>query len=150
MNRNLKAQKIISMFMIFIYLASACGCRITKLIQTSDLPVRDSREYDYILSGKGFRYVLKNAEVTDGYLEARIDTTVNSGGDNRINLYMDSDTLISRGNNNSIKIALDNVSKVVVSKVSPGLTMGIILIPLVTFGVWLYLFSRHPIGELHL
>lgn len=124
-----KTQSTISVFLIFALLSATCGCKTSKLIQTSELPLKNKEEVGYIIHGKNLRYLLREVVIHEGYLSAHIDTTAFTGGDHSVHLWLRADTLLKRFPNDSVRLSLNDVSKAKVRKTSTGLTLAAILVP---------------------
>jgi hypothetical protein len=134
-----QSQKIISILVIFSLLLELIGCKTSKIIQSSSLPLKDSKVYDYVIHSQNLKYYLKNTSIADGYLTASIDLERTSNGEKSIHLYVHSDSLIKVNYDNSIRLSINNITKVKITETSLGLTMGCVALCLLVTGYFIYL-----------
>ena len=125
-------QKIISLLMIFVLFTYLTGCTSTKIIATSDLPLKSSK-YAYIVHGETLKFLLEKPITSNDTLYGRINQTYmdkyyDSG--NKIHLLISSDSVIKIDKKGDyLSVPLAEVTKVEVNEVH-GLVVPFILLGL--------------------
>jgi hypothetical protein len=120
-------QKSVSVLMIFILLAYLSGCESTRIISKSDLPVRDSGKYDYMVHSEKQKFLLeKGSAISNGMLSGKIskvydDEQYDTG--KKVHLYISSNSVISIDTGRILSVPLNEVTKVEYTKVDMGKTM---------------------------
>jgi hypothetical protein len=118
-------QNIISILMIFVFLAGFTGCTTTRIISNSDLPT--SGFYRYVVHTNATTYHLWNTSVFQGVLAGEIDKEHLSSGD-KVHLYLFSDSALKIENNRSVRLQISNISKVEITEPDKVKTTVLIVI----------------------
>jgi hypothetical protein len=135
-------QKFISVIMIFIILAYLSGCKSTRIISKSDLPLPDSSryfKYPYVVHGEKSDFLLGKSTISDGRLSGainQIDKSYHSRG--KIHFFISSDSAIKIDNGEILSVQLDKVTRVELTEPSATKTILAVAYGVAAGGLFIY------------
>jgi hypothetical protein len=144
-------QKFISVVMIFILLAYLSGCTTTRIIPFSkdELPLPDSSrysEYSYMVHSDKSKFLLEKPTISNGILTGRFKQVFSdkSYDNNKIHLYLSSDSVIKIEMGGIISVPLIEVTKTEIQiEENNEVKTFLLIVGIVGFfvGVWLVGFA---------
>jgi hypothetical protein len=132
MKKNREFRKVVSIFLISIFVTATPGCYSVKTLTNNDIPYPDKDHY--ILHGTAVRYKLINAEITDGFLTGTIENNGTKPSKNQtVHFYVSPPAAIVI-NGEIIKVPVENLTKIEVYEYSAAITgilVGVIVLTVV-------------------
>jgi len=102
------------------------GCVSSRIASTvNDLPV--SCEYYYFIHCKNVKYELENAIISDEILSGKIINHISSKAGNKIDFYIESDSVIKINAEGMLSIPVKDISDIEIVKVANGKTLLLVL-----------------------